>query len=138
MPTGTSVDGRLTYLTRVCCEGPTRRQFLVAFGGMAGLTLSEVAAKRHSGKKRQGPAAGRLGTESRSRAVTIVLNRERDAEGNTLSATFSATGAIKDAGTFAVEGVHDRALRLTRRGNEGRTRLHAASRRGTFPTKRAG
>jgi len=59
-----------------------------------------------SGRKRQGPTEGRAGTESRSQGVTIVLDRERDAAGNTRSAIFSATGAINDAGAFTVEGVH--------------------------------
>ena len=38
--------------------------------------------------------------------MTIVLDRERDAAGNTRSAIFSATGAINDVGAFTVEGVH--------------------------------
>jgi hypothetical protein len=42
--------------------------------------------------------------------VTIELVRLRDAAGTTLSATFSATGAIDDAGTFTVEDVHIGAI----------------------------
>jgi len=79
---------------------------LAILPGVAGLYVSEAAAKRHGGRKRQGPTEGRAGSESRSQAVTIVLDRERDAAGNTHSAIFSATGAINDAGAFTVEGVH--------------------------------
>jgi hypothetical protein len=38
--------------------------------------------------------------------MTIVLERGQDAAGNTRVATFSATGAMADAGIFTVEGVH--------------------------------
>jgi hypothetical protein len=106
MPTDTSDDGRLAYLTRVCGGRPTRRRFLAILPEVAGLYVSEAAAKRHGGRKRQGPTEGRAGTESRSQGVTIVLDRERDAAGNTRSAIFSATGAINDSGAFTVEGVH--------------------------------
>ena len=59
MPTDTSDDGRLAYLTRVCGGMPTRRRFLAILPGVAGLYVSEATAKRHGGRKRRGPTKGR-------------------------------------------------------------------------------
>jgi len=91
-------------------KGTTRRRFLVVGAGLAGLHVSTSVAKRRGGRQGRKRGQRSVGAESRSRAVTIELVRLRDAAGTTLSATFSATGAIDDVGTFTVEDVHIGAI----------------------------
>jgi hypothetical protein len=102
----TPEDGRFSYQLPLHSPGATRRRFLAAIAGLAGLTLSETVAKRRQRRrKRRGAATTGLGTESQRQAVAIRMVRLRG-ESGTLSATFTASGAIDDAGPFTVKGVH--------------------------------
>jgi hypothetical protein len=106
MDRDTPDDGRFSHQMPHHNAGATRRRFLAAVAGLAGLSLSGTAAnRRQRRRKRRGAATAGLGTESQREAVTIRMVRLRG-ESGTLSATFTATGAIDDAGPFTVEGVH--------------------------------
>lgn len=99
-------DERFDDVIRTLRDGATRRGVLATVAGLAGLHVGDVAAKRRQrGRKRQGQAEGRLSAESRSQPVTIETVRGEIPEG-----TFTATGAIEDAGPFSFERVHFAAI----------------------------